>query len=109
MPDDNPEHAEQEEQPTSPLEQLYETEYLPWPTAEIRQSIDPAIIHAWALIEAVDTLKKLEKEIDSNDLYAAEEKERLKQRVRQEFDGILGNQKNRKTEHQTESGAEGTA
>jgi hypothetical protein len=28
-------------------------------------------------------------EIDSNDLYAAEEKERLKQRVRQEFDSIL--------------------
>jgi hypothetical protein len=61
------------------------------------------------LIEAVDTLKKLDKEIDSNDLYTAEEKELLKQRVRQEFDGIWGHQKNRKTEHQAGSGAEGTA
>jgi hypothetical protein len=82
--------AEKVKQPTNPIEREYETQYKPLQAGELRKPLHDATTRAQMMLQAAAERKKLEMEIDANTFYSPEEKAALKQKIRKQFQDLLG-------------------
>jgi hypothetical protein len=84
------ERAEKAKQPSNLIEREYETQYMPLQAGELRKPLHDAKTRAHMMLEAAAERKKLEMEIDQNSFYSPEEKAALKQKIRKQFQDLLG-------------------